>query len=77
MGTVTMAAADHVMVKTAEGKEQRIAVTQGTKILRGTTVVKIDQLTPGIRVVVTLTRKPTVAAAEIRLGGSSSDGTKK
>lgn len=66
--TVTMAAADHVMVKTSDGKELSIAVNAKTKLLKGKTAVKSDALTAGTRVVVTLTAKEPPTAAEIHIG---------
>ena len=68
MGTITMAAADHVMVKTADGKEQTIAVNASTKLLKGKTKMKADALKVGTRVVVSLTDKEPPAAAEIQIG---------
>ena len=78
MGTVTMAVADHVMVKTADGKEQTIAVNANTKLLKGKKAVKSEALTAGTRVVVTLTAKEPPTAAEIQVGvAPTSDQTKK
>lgn len=70
MGTVTMAAADHVMVKTADGKEQTIAVNATTKILKGKTALKSEEIAPGTRVVITLTPKEPPTAAEIQVGAA-------
>lgn len=55
MGTVTMAAPDHVMLKDKTGKEVTIQLTPETKILKDKTPVKIDEVKPGTRVVVTAT----------------------
>lgn len=78
MGTVTMAAADHVMVKTADGKEQTIALNAKTTIVKGKTAVKFDELAAGTRVVVTLTAKEPPTAAEIQVGAApKSDQVKK
>ena len=78
LGTVTMAAADHVMVKTSDGKEQTIAVNAKTKILKGKTVVKSEELATGTRVVITLTPKEPPTAAEIQVGAApKSEQTKK
>jgi hypothetical protein len=68
MGTVTMADAVHVMVKTADGKEQTIVVNAQTKLRRGKTAVKADALKVGTRVVITLTVKEPPTAAEIEVG---------
>lgn len=71
MGTVTMAAADHVMVKTTDGKEQTIAVNAKTKILKGKTAVKSEEIVAGTRVVITLTSKEPPTAAEIQVGAAT------
>ena len=42
IGTVTMAAADHVMVRTMAGKEVTVKISAGTKVTRGKEVVKSD-----------------------------------
>jgi hypothetical protein len=68
LGTVTMAAADHVMVKTADGKEQTIAINAQTRVVRGKTALKVDTLTVGTRVVITLTAKEPPTAAQIEVG---------
>ncbi len=71
MGTVTMTGADHVMVKTADGKEQTIAVNAQTKVVKGKTAVKVAGLTPGTRVVITLTPKEPPTAAQIQVGAEA------
>lgn len=53
MGTVTMAAADHVMLKTKEGKDVTVKVAATTKVVQGKQAVKIESLKPGTRVVIT------------------------
>ena len=70
MGTVTMAAADHVMVKTTDGKEQTIAVNAKTKILKGKTAVKSEEIAAGTRVVITLTPEEPPTATEIQVGAA-------
>ena len=78
MGTVTMTAPDHVMVKTADGKEQTIAVNAKTKMLKGKTAVKSEDLTAGTRVVITLAAKEPPTATEIQVGAATkSDQAKK
>jgi hypothetical protein len=52
MGTITMAAADHVMVKDKDGKEVTIKVTKDTK-LKARPAVKVEEIKVGTRVVVT------------------------
>ena len=69
MGTVTMAAKDHVMMKTPEGKELTIGVTDKTKVLQGKTPMKVDDITEGTRVVVTVGgHKPPYTASQIQVG---------
>lgn len=52
-GTVTMAAADHLMMKTADGKDVTVKFTNETKITKGKDSVKPDAIKEGTRVVVT------------------------
>jgi hypothetical protein len=53
LGTVTMAAADHVMMTTTDGKAVTVKVTASTKVTKGTVPVKIATLKAGTRIVVT------------------------
>ncbi len=52
MGTVTMAAADHVMLKDKDGKDVTVKVTKDTKI-KAKPAVKVEDIKAGTRVVVT------------------------
>jgi hypothetical protein len=52
MGTVTMAAADHVMLKDKDGKDVTVKVTKDTKV-KATPAVKVEEIKVGARVVVT------------------------
>ena len=52
MGTVTMAAADHVMLKDKDGKDVTVKVTKDTKV-KAKPVVKVEEIKVGTRVVVT------------------------
>ena len=71
MGTVTMAAKDHVMMKTPEGKELTIAVTKKTQVLQGKTAMKVDDLAEGTRVVVTVgDHKAPYTASLIQVGAA-------
>jgi hypothetical protein len=54
MGTVTMAAADHVMLKDKEGKDVTVQVTKDTKV-KSKPAMKVEQIKPGTRVVITAT----------------------
>lgn len=53
LGTVTMAAADHVMVTDRDGKDHTVYLKPATKIVRGKTAVGVGDLLPNLRVVVT------------------------
>ena len=52
MGTVTMAAVDHVMLKDKDGKDVTIKVTKDTKV-KAKPMVKVEDLKVGTRVVIT------------------------
>ena len=53
MGTVTMAAADHVMLKDKDGKDATVSINKDTKILRAKKAMKVSDVTVGMRIVVT------------------------
>ena len=82
MGTVEMRHENHLEVKTADGKTSTITINDKTKILRGKAKVKIDEIKPGERVVVTATEtkgkdgKTTIIATEIRLGATNMTASK-
>jgi hypothetical protein len=71
MGTVIMAAVDHVMVKDKDGKEVTIKVTKDTKV-KAKPAVKVDDIKPGTRVVVTaaLEKDKTMTAKTIEVGAA-------
>jgi cytochrome c biogenesis protein CcdA len=52
MGTMTMAMADHVMLKDKADKEVTIKVTKATKV-KAKPAIKVEEIKPGTRVVVT------------------------
>ena len=52
MGTVTMAAADHVMLKDTDGKDVTVKVNKDTKV-KAKTTVKVEEIKAGTRVVIT------------------------
>jgi hypothetical protein len=52
MGTVTMAAADHVMLKDKDGKDVMVKVTKATKV-KAKPAVKVENIKVGSRIVVT------------------------
>lgn len=53
LGTVTMAASDHVMLKDPEGKDHTIQINADTKFVRAKTAMKASDIKVGMRVVVT------------------------
>jgi hypothetical protein len=73
MGTVATRHENHLDVKATDGKGSRITLNAKTKILRGKTKAKAEDIKPGERVVVTATEtkgkdgKTTMIATEIRL----------
>ena len=53
MGTVTMAAADHVMLKDKDGKDATVSINKDTKFVRAKKAMKVSDVKVGMRVVVT------------------------
>lgn len=69
MGTVTMAATDHLMLKDTAGREVTITVTPATKVLKDRKPVKIEDVKSGTRVVVTaVTEKKQMVARRVEVG---------
>ena len=52
MGTVTMAAADHVMLKTTQGKDATVLINKDTKFIRAKKAMKASDMVVGMRVVI-------------------------
>jgi hypothetical protein len=71
MGTVTMAAADHVMVKDKDGKEVTIRVTKDTKV-KSKPPMKVEEIQTGTRVVITaaMEKDKTLTAKTIEVGAA-------
>jgi hypothetical protein len=73
MGTVATLHENHLEVKATDGKMSTITLNEKTKILRGKANVKVNDIKPGERAVVTATEtkdtngKPTLIATEVRL----------
>ena len=69
MGTVTMAAADHVMLKDKDGKDVTIKITKDTRV-KANPVLKVEDIKPGTRVVVTAVEEKdkTLTAKNIEVG---------
>lgn len=74
LGTVTMAASDHLMVKDRDGKTVTIQVTADTKVKPA---MKVEEIKPGTRVVVTarMDKDKTLKARIVEVGAAPS-GTK-
>jgi len=53
LGTVTMAAANHVMMKDPEGKDHTIQINAATKFVQAKKEAKASDMKVGMRVVVT------------------------
>jgi hypothetical protein len=69
MGTVTMAAADHVMLKDKDGKDVMIKVTADT-VIKATPSIKVQNIKAGTRVVVTAVtgKDKSMTARSIEVG---------
>lgn len=52
LGTVTMVAADHVMVKTPDGKDATVQINKDTKFLRSKKAMKASDMKVGMRIVI-------------------------
>lgn len=53
LGTVTMTASDHVMLKDKDGKDQTIQINADTKFVRAKKAMKAEDMKAGMRIVVT------------------------
>ena len=72
MGTVTMAAADHVMLKDKDGKDVTVKVTKDTKV-KSKPTLKVEEIKAGTRVVVTAAQEKdeSFTAKSIEVGAAS------
>jgi len=76
MGTVSVLHENHLEVKATDGKTATITLNEKTKVLRGKTAVKVDDIKSGERIVVTAMQtkdkdgKPVMVATEVRLGAA-------
>lgn len=71
MGTVTMAAVDHVMLKDKDQKDVTIRVTKETKV-KSKTPTKVEDIKAGTRVVVTAVEEKdkSLTAKTIEVGAA-------
>ncbi len=53
LGTVTMVAADHVMVKDKDGKDATVVTNKSTKFMRAKKAMKATDMKVGMRIVIT------------------------
>jgi hypothetical protein len=53
MGTVTMAATDHVMLKDKDGKDATVVINKDTKFVRAKKAMKAADMKVGMRIVIT------------------------
>ena len=69
MGTVTMAAADHVMLKDKDGKDVMVKVNKDTKV-KAKPAVKVEEIKVGTRIVVTAVEQKdkSLTAKSIEVG---------
>jgi hypothetical protein len=69
LGTVTMAATDHVMLKDTDGKDLTVRVTKDTKVV-SKPAVKVQDIKTGTRVAITATQEKdkTFTAKTIEVG---------
>ena len=69
LGTVTMAASDHVMIKDKDGKDVTVHITKDTKVLKDKKAMTVDDIKTGMRVVIAaVTEKEKMVATTIELG---------
>jgi hypothetical protein len=69
MGTVTMAAADHVMLKDKDGKDVMVKVTKDTKV-KAKPTVRVEDIKIGSRIVITAVEEKdkSMTAKSIEVG---------
>jgi hypothetical protein len=65
LGTVTMAAPDHVMLKDRDGKDHTVHITADTKILKDKKAATVDDIKAGMRIVVSAVEEGEKMVARI------------
>ena len=70
LGTVTHAAADHVMLKDRAGKDVTVKIVKTTKITRNKKAFKAADIAKGMRVVVTVVSDEDLTAKLIEVGSA-------
>jgi DNA gyrase/topoisomerase IV subunit A len=77
LGTATMMAPDHLMMKTTEGQVVTVKVSDATKVVKGKAGVKLETIKPGTRIVVTTeSDEPPYTAMVIQVGAARTASTK-
>jgi hypothetical protein len=71
LGTITMAAADHVMLKDKDGKDVTVRVTKDTKV-KSRPAMKVEEIKVGTRVAITATQEKdkSFTARSIEVGAA-------
>jgi hypothetical protein len=77
LGTVTMAAADHAMLKDKDNKDVTVYLTRETKVLKDKKPMKVEDIKTGLRVVITATTVKEnsvekMVAKQVELGAAQS-----
>ena len=75
LGTVTMAAADHVMLKDKDNKDVTVYLTRDTKVVKDKKAMKVEDIKIGLRVVITAVTetangKEKMMAKQVELGAA-------
>jgi uncharacterized Zn ribbon protein len=72
MGTVTMAATDHLMLKDRDGKDVMFKVTKDTKV-KAKPAVRVEEIKAGTRIVVTAVEEKdkSMTAKTIEVGAAA------
>ena len=71
MGTVTMIAADHVMLKDRAGKDVTVKLVKTTKITKNKKTIKWSDIENGTRVVITVVSDEDLTAKAIEVGAAA------
>jgi len=75
LGTVTMVADDHVMLKDKDNKDVTVYLTRDTKVVKAKKAMKVEDIKTGMRVVITATTvkengADKMVAKQIELGAA-------
>ena len=77
LGTITMAAADHMMLKDKDNKDVTVYLTRDTKVVKDKKAMKVGDIQAGLRVVITATTVKEndvekMVAKQVELGAAQS-----